>query len=405
MGDDDAHDPLLLACPLGPDGTAATPVACLRLRRRIGLTQPRYWFHVGYRVHAAAELGMFRRERTLLLGNDHTGAAELADFGIDAARLQPAQRAALPRMLVGAALLLLHRDQQRRVRTDALPRVIATLPGARDDDGATPFWEGLGCHFYPGDVAQALARFGHLWRTHVAALLPRQPVYTCLLPAPTRAALAQVHPGSLALMQVLWDAGLQASQTVRSPAQCTEAAADQTVLTAMMEWRALVADARWLAERHGAAAAALGDPTIVPWLIEQMASPELARLAGGALTMITGVDLAAEKLSVKAPAGFEAGPSDDPADENVAMDPDESLPWPDAARVAAWWKQRSGALSPGKRYLLGQALSPGWLEEVLRRGNQQARAAAALERCVLSPGKALFEVRAPGHWQRGWLSP
>jgi uncharacterized protein (TIGR02270 family) len=153
------------------------------------------------------------------------------------------------------------------------------------------------------------------------------------------------------------------------------------------------------------AAAALGDPTIVPWLIEQMADPALARLAGGALTMITGVDLAAEKLSAKAPAGFEAGPSDDPADENVAMDPDESLPWPDAARVATWWKQRAGALSPGKRYLLGQELSPGWLEEVLRAGNQQARAAAALELCVLQPGKALFEVRAPGHWQRGGLCP
>ncbi len=44
-------------------------------------------------------------------------------------------------------------------------------------------------------------------------------------------------------LAVLWDAGLQASQAVRSPPQCTEAAADQTVLTALMEWRALVADA------------------------------------------------------------------------------------------------------------------------------------------------------------------
>lgn len=42
-------------------------------------------------------------------------------------------------------------------------------------------------------------------------------------------------------LALLWDAGLQASQAVRSPAQCTEAAADQTVLTALMEWRALAA--------------------------------------------------------------------------------------------------------------------------------------------------------------------
>ncbi|WP_242108024.1 [protein-PII] uridylyltransferase [Luteimonas aquatica] len=39
----------------------------------------------------------------------------------------------------------------------------------------------------------------------------------------------------------LWDAGLQASHAVRSLAQCTQAAADQTVLTALLEARPLAA--------------------------------------------------------------------------------------------------------------------------------------------------------------------
>lgn len=56
-------------------------------------------------------------------------------------------------------------------------------------------------------------------------------------------AAQQAHRDALArFLALLWDAGLQASQAVRSPAQCTEAAADQTVLTALMEWRGLVAD-------------------------------------------------------------------------------------------------------------------------------------------------------------------
>ncbi len=55
--------------------------------------------------------------------------------------------------------------------------------------------------------------------------------------------MPQTHGDALArFLALLWDAGLQASQAVRSPAQCVEAAADQTVLTAMMEWRALAAD-------------------------------------------------------------------------------------------------------------------------------------------------------------------
>ncbi|MGI8559836.1 MAG: [protein-PII] uridylyltransferase, partial [Luteimonas sp.] len=41
---------------------------------------------------------------------------------------------------------------------------------------------------------------------------------------------------------LLWDAGLPASHAVRSPAQCTEAAADPTVLTALLEARPLVAN-------------------------------------------------------------------------------------------------------------------------------------------------------------------
>lgn len=57
-------------------------------------------------------------------------------------------------------------------------------------------------------------------------------------------ALQQTHRDALArFLALLWDAGLQASQAVRSPAQCTEAATDQTALTAMIESRALVADA------------------------------------------------------------------------------------------------------------------------------------------------------------------
>ena len=42
---------------------------------------------------------------------------------------------------------------------------------------------------------------------------------------------------------MLWDAGLPVSHAVRSAAQCTEAAADQTVLTALIEWRPVCADA------------------------------------------------------------------------------------------------------------------------------------------------------------------
>ncbi|EYF06832.1 TIGR02270 family protein [Chondromyces apiculatus] len=145
-----------------------------------------------------------------------------------------------------------------------------------------------------------------------------------------------------------------------------------------------------------AAASALGDPALVPWLLEQMSSPALARLAGLAFTLITGLDLAAEKLDQKPPEGFQAGPTDDPADENVSLDPDESLPFPDPAALAAWWRTHAPQFKRGTRHLLGHPLTPEHLERVLRTASQPARAAAALELSIRHRGRPLFEIRAPG---------
>jgi len=43
-------------------------------------------------------------------------------------------------------------------------------------------------------------------------------------------------------------------------------------------------------------AGSLGDPSSIPWLIEMMEIPELARVAGESLSIITGLDLAYEDL-------------------------------------------------------------------------------------------------------------
>jgi uncharacterized protein (TIGR02270 family) len=152
-----------------------------------------------------------------------------------------------------------------------------------------------------------------------------------------------------------------------------------------------------------AAISARGDPEHVPWLIERMDAPRLARPAGEAFAMITGVNIACQSLDCLRPEGFESGPGDDPADENVEMDPDENLPWPDRDKIAAWWKKHESDFTPGTRYLLGKPISEEWLEHVLRHGYQRQRAAAALELAIRRPGTPLFDVCAPGFRQQELL--
>lgn len=145
---------------------------------------------------------------------------------------------------------------------------------------------------------------------------------------------------------------------------------------------------------------ALGDPAALPMLLEMMEAPETARPAGEAFSMITGVDIAYEDLEGEAPEGFEAGPTENPEDEDVALDPDEDLPWPDLELIERWWGDHRKQFQAGKRYLCGKLVSPEQCGYVLKHSYQRQRAAAALELVLMKTGQPLFELRAPGFLQQ-----
>ena len=151
------------------------------------------------------------------------------------------------------------------------------------------------------------------------------------------------------------------------------------------------------------AAAALGEIDAVPWLIGLMPQLPLARLAGEAFTTLTGADLALLDLENKPPKDFQSGPTDNPADEDVSMDPDDNLPFPNPQKVAGWWSKNQSRFAPGTRYLLGQPMEIANLGQVLRIGKQRQRAAAAIELSMRQPGTPLFETRMPGFRQRKLL--
>ena len=143
----------------------------------------------------------------------------------------------------------------------------------------------------------------------------------------------------------------------------------------------------------------IGDPVSIPWLIDKMKEPEMARVAGEAVSMITGLDLAYEDLETDWPEGFEAGPSENPEDENVALDPDEDLPWPAPDLLSRWWAEHQHNYARGWRYLCGQPINRETCLDVLKSGFQRQRRAAALDLALLSPGEPLFNISAPAKRQ------
>lgn len=151
------------------------------------------------------------------------------------------------------------------------------------------------------------------------------------------------------------------------------------------------------------AAGVCGDPVYVPWLIEQMKEPALARVSGEACSFITGVDIAYEDLDRERPDRFKVGPTENPEDENVDMDADEDLPFPDALLIREWWDKNQSKYNSGTRYLMGQPVTGENCQRVLREGYQRQRSAAAMELALMKSDAVLFETRAPGIKQQFML--
>ena len=66
------------------------------------------------------------------------------------------------------------------------------LRGKLDADGRSPFWEGLGRHFFAMDYSRADYLTGIGKKSFIAELMPRYPVYTRLLASEARAVIQRV---------------------------------------------------------------------------------------------------------------------------------------------------------------------------------------------------------------------
>jgi uncharacterized protein (TIGR02270 family) len=213
-------------------------------------------------------------------------------------------------------------------RHDLLPQVVAAI----DDPAPDPaFWAAWSCLLL-GDAATALPRL------HEVAVSPT-PRRLIALEAAVR---GDTPAGAIAWVRALNGDPARARLTVRALGH-------------------------------------VGDAASIPWLIGRMDDPSLARLAGASFSMITGADLLAEKLDRPPPADPPATPNDDPADERVALDPDDPFPWPHPARVAAWWQDRHDRFRAGVRHLAGAPIDAAAVERVWDTGTQPQRRAAAYE--------------------------
>ena len=166
------------------DSTNGRVVGISAIEAAVGLKEPWYNYRVGTLVHASRALGVYTAAPTLFLANDHTGHSELCSLFLD-------QRYRIGKngpLLAKSRLMFMAEFAQLFA-----PKVIAELRGRLEPDGTSPFWEGLGRHFFAMEYSTADYLTGLGQKAFIAELMPRHPVYVNLLPPSARDAIGAVH--------------------------------------------------------------------------------------------------------------------------------------------------------------------------------------------------------------------
>lgn len=169
------------------------------IKGAVGLTEPFYNYRIGTLVHCSRELNVFTRMETLYLSNDLTGSSELCSLF-----LLPQYRAGFNGKWLSKSRFLFI-AQFQHLFTE---KIIAEMRGFQDENGVSPFYEGLGRHFFKMDFdhVDGLTAVGK--KSFIAELMPRQPLYVDYLPEPARDVIGKVHTSTQPARKLLENEGM-----------------------------------------------------------------------------------------------------------------------------------------------------------------------------------------------------
>lgn len=174
--------------------------ACCAIEAACGLDEAFYSYHVSFTVHASRDMGIYNKVPTLYLSNDLTGTSVLCSL-----YMKPGFRGAGAGKLLSKCRFLFMANHPERFA----PKVIAEMRGVSDDEGNSPFWEGLGRHFFSVEYAQAEHIVGMGNKAFIAELMPPHPIYAVLLPKAAQEVMGRVHPQTAPALHLLQQEGFR----------------------------------------------------------------------------------------------------------------------------------------------------------------------------------------------------
>ena len=151
-------------------------------------------------MHSSRELKVHNSFPTLYLSNDQTACAEVCTLFLD-----PDYRHSKNGQLLSKSRFLFLAQFAHRFEA----KIIAEMRGVSDENGQSPFWDGLGAHFFDMPFADADHLTGLGKKEFIAQLMPRHPLYINLLPKAARDVIGEVHGNTLPARKMLEDEGFR----------------------------------------------------------------------------------------------------------------------------------------------------------------------------------------------------
>jgi len=182
------------------DTRTNTVVGICGIESSIGLSSPWYSYRIGTLVHSSRELKVHNSFPTLYLSNDQTACAEVCTLFLD-----PDYRHSKNGQLLSKSRFLFLAQFAHRFEA----KIIAEMRGVSDENGQSPFWDGLGAHFFDMPFADADHLTGLGKKEFIAQLMPRHPLYINLLPKAARDVIGEVHGNTLPARKMLEDEGFR----------------------------------------------------------------------------------------------------------------------------------------------------------------------------------------------------
>lgn len=197
-----AGESYLFVMEQGHDGKV---IGVCGIEAAVGLAEPFYHYRIGTVVHASRELGVHNTFQTLYLCNDYTGSSEVCTLF-----LEPDSRHSKNGSLLSKCRFLFMAQFPQRFTQ----KVIAEMRGVSNSAGRSPFWDGLGKHFFSMEFSEADYLTGIGNKVFIAELMPKHSIYMHLLPESAQQVIGQVHQNTVPASRMLESEGFRYEQYV-----------------------------------------------------------------------------------------------------------------------------------------------------------------------------------------------